>query len=107
MAGIRGGLSALLVLILLAACGQQTQAPAPNQARTRITFVTDWRAQAEHGGFYQALAKGLYASRGLDVVIRAGGPAVNVPQLLAGGAADFAIGRKVERFKPLGMTSIG
>jgi len=64
-------------------------APAP---RTHITFVTDWKAQAEHGGFYQALAEGLYAKRGLDVTIRAGGPQVNVPQLLAGGAADFGIG---------------
>src|ERR1700740_954913 len=65
-------------------------APAP--PRIHITFVTDWKAQAEHGGFYEALAEGLYAKRGLDVTIRAGGPQVNVPQLLAGGAADFGIG---------------
>jgi NitT/TauT family transport system substrate-binding protein len=61
-------------------------------APTHITFVTDWKAQAEHGGFYEALAEGLYAKRGLDVTIREGGPQVNVPQLLAGGAADFGIG---------------
>lgn len=61
-------------------------------APTHITFVTDWKAQAEHGGFYEALAEGLYAKRGLDVTIRQGGPQVNVPQLLAGGAADFGIG---------------
>ncbi len=61
-------------------------------ARTHITFVTDWKAQAEHGGFYEAVAEGLYAKRGLDVTIREGGPQVNVPQLLAGGAADFGIG---------------
>src|ERR1700748_1013219 len=60
--------------------------------RTHITFVTDWKAQAEHGGFYEALAEGLYAKRGLDVTIREGGAQVNVPQLLAGGAADFGIG---------------
>src|SRR6185312_9363347 len=42
-------------------------------------------------GFYEALAEGLYAKRGLDVTIREGGPQVNVPQLLAGGAADFGI----------------
>jgi len=58
----------------------------------RIVFVTDWKAQAEHGGFYEALALGLYRQRGLDVVIREGGPSVNVPQLIAGGAADFGIG---------------
>ncbi len=64
----------------------------PARAATHITFVTDWKAQAEHGGFYEALAEGLYAKRGLDVTIREGGPDVNVPQLLAGGAADFGIG---------------
>lgn len=64
----------------------------PVQAATRIRFVTDWKAQAEHGGFYQALAEGLYAKRGLDVQIIQGGPDVNVPQLLAGGAADFGMG---------------
>ena len=61
-------------------------------ATTIIRFVTDWKAQAEHGGFYQALAEGLYAQRGLDVKIIQGGPDVNVPQLLAGGAADFGMG---------------
>jgi NitT/TauT family transport system substrate-binding protein len=61
-------------------------------ATTSLTFVTDWKAQAEHGGFYEALAEGLYAKRGLDVKILQGGPSVNVPQILAGGAADFGIG---------------
>src|ERR1700761_3660632 len=61
-------------------------------APIHITFVTDWKAQAEHGGFYEAVAEGLYAKRGLDVTIRPGGPQINVPQLLAGGAADFGIG---------------
>ncbi len=61
-------------------------------AATPVTFVTDWKAQAEHGGFYEALAEGLYARRGLAVKIVQGGPSVNVPQLLAGGAADFGIG---------------
>jgi len=61
-------------------------------AATHITFVTDWKAQAEHGGFYEAVAEGLYARAGLDVHILEGGPSVNVPQLLAAGAADFGIG---------------
>jgi NitT/TauT family transport system substrate-binding protein len=60
-------------------------------AGTPVTFVTDWKAQAEHGGFYEALAEGLYAKRGLDVKILQGGPSVNVPQIMAGGAADFGI----------------
>ena len=57
-----------------------------------VRFVTDWKAQAEHGGFYEAAALGLYKKRGLDVSILEGGPSVNVPQMLAGGAADFGIG---------------
>ncbi|HAJ45265.1 MAG TPA: nitrate ABC transporter substrate-binding protein [Alphaproteobacteria bacterium] len=57
----------------------------------KINFVTDWRAQAEHGGYYQAIAKGLYAKRGLAVTLRSGGASVNPPQLIAAGAADFVI----------------
>jgi len=67
-------------------------AVTPARAATTIRFVTDWKAQAEHGGFYQAVAQGLYAKRGIDVKIIQGGPDVNVPQLLAGGAADFGMG---------------
>jgi len=67
-------------------------APAMAAPLVKIRFVTDWKAQAEHGGFYQALAEGLYKKAGLDVQIIEGGPTVNVPQMLAGGAADFGIG---------------
>lgn len=75
------------------------------QAATHITFVTDWKAEAEHGGFYEALAQGLYKAHGLDVHILEGGPSVNVPQLLAGGAADFGIGSN--GFIPLNMLREG
>ncbi|MSP94207.1 MAG: ABC transporter substrate-binding protein [Alphaproteobacteria bacterium] len=92
--------------LLLVACGEQTQNPPQAEtAQTRINFVTDWKAQAEHGGFYQALAEGLYAKRGLDVVIRQGGPSVNVPQILAGGAADFGMGSNA--FIPLNLVREG
>lgn len=65
----------------------------PSSARSRpLRLVTNWYAQAEHGGFYQALATGIYADYGLQVEIRMGGTAVNVLQLLAGGAADFVLG---------------
>ncbi|HWA70377.1 MAG TPA: ABC transporter substrate-binding protein [Rhizomicrobium sp.] len=77
----------------------------PAMANTPIRFVTDWKAQAEHGGFYQALAQGLYARRGLDVRIIQGGPEVNVPQLLAGGAADFGMGSN--SFISLNMVKAG
>lgn len=77
----------------LAALAALAFGPAAHAAPpTPIRFVTDWKAQAEHGGFYEALAEGLYKKAGLDVSILQGGPAVNVPQMLAGGAADFGIG---------------
>src|SRR5512135_2614019 len=60
-------------------------------AQERIVFATDWLAQAEHGGFYQALADGLYRQAGLDVTIRMGGPQVNGMQLLAAGQLDIAM----------------
>lgn len=81
---------------LLAACSGQKEEAAPaakgDGGRTTIRFATDWRAQAEHGGFYQALASGEYARRGLDVQIVQGGPGVNVPQLLASRAVDMGMG---------------
>lgn len=81
--------------LLAAACSDnnRAEAPAPAEAaRTHITFATDWRAQAEQGGFYQAVATGEYTRRGLDVTIMQGGPAVNVPQLLAAGSVDMGMG---------------
>src|SRR5712691_10226366 len=96
----------LVVFLIVAGCGQETPRPPPQgKPQTAIRFVTDWKAQAEHGGFYQALAEGLYAERGLDVSIMEGGPAVNVPQILAGGAADFGIGSNA--FIPLNMRREG
>lgn len=59
---------------------------------TPVSYGTNWFAQAEHGGFYQAVATGIYAEHGLDVTIQMGGPGVNITQVLAGGAADFAMG---------------
>ena len=99
--------AALCVLVaLVAGCGPDTPAvPPQGKPQTRIVFVTDWKAQAEHGGFYQALAEGLYAKRGLDVSIRQGGPAINVPQILAGGAADFGMGSN--GFIPLNLVREG
>ena len=79
-----------LFAVAVAVLGMATAAHAA--PLTKIRFVTDWKAQAEHGGFYEALAEGLYKKAGLDVTIIEGGPAVNVPQMLAGGAADFGIG---------------
>ena len=87
------GLGAALIAALLAGCSpQQAKAPAAGPALVPIRFATDWHAEAEHGGFYEALATGEYQKRGLDVTIIQGGPAVNVPQLLASGAVDMGVG---------------
>ncbi len=58
------------------------------QAADKVVLLTSWYAQAEHGGFYQALATGLYEAEGLDVTIRMGGPQVNGMQLLLNRQAD-------------------
>ncbi|HTP99418.1 MAG TPA: ABC transporter substrate-binding protein [Casimicrobiaceae bacterium] len=60
-------------------------------AQDRVVFATDWLAQAEHGGFYQALAEGIYKKHGLDVTIKMGGPQVNGLQLLAADRIDVAM----------------
>jgi len=80
----------LVPLAALCACSASHQGGAG--ARTVVRFATDWRAQAEHGGFYEALAEGLYAKRGLDVRIIPGGPSVNVPELVASGAVELGDG---------------
>lgn len=88
-------LIAIAVTGLIAGCAPKPQAQAGGQGgpqRTVIRFATDWKAQAEHGGFYQALATGEYARRGLDVRIIQGGPGVNVPQLVASGAVELGMG---------------
>ena len=61
------------------------------QAPDRIVFATDWLAQAEHGGYYQAIAEGIYKKYNLDVTIKMGGPQVNGLQLLAAGQIDVAM----------------
>ncbi len=66
--------------------------PARAQSAQKLTMGTNWKAQAEHGGYYQAVATGIYRKAGLDVTIRMGGPQINHPQLLAAGAIDFNMG---------------
>ena len=64
----------------------------PAAALDRVSFATNWRAEAEHGGFYQAVADGTYAKYGLDVTILQGGPQSNNRLLLAAGRIDFDMG---------------
>lgn len=58
-------------------------------AQQAVTFATNWKAQAAHGGFYQAVADGTYKQYGLDVTIRQGGPQVNNRPLLPARRIDF------------------
>jgi len=61
----------------------------PAQAQDKVVFATNWKAQAAHGGFYQALADGTYRNHGLEVTIQQGGPQVNNRPLLPAGRIDF------------------
>jgi NitT/TauT family transport system substrate-binding protein len=78
--------SAALALIALVI------APIMARADDKISFITDWTAEAEHGGFYQAVATGIYKKYGLDVTLRQGGPSMNTAQMLAAGAVDIRMG---------------
>jgi NitT/TauT family transport system substrate-binding protein len=64
-------------------------APARAQPLEKTSFATNWVAEAEHGGFYQALADGTYRKYGLDVTIVPGGPQANNRLLMTAGKVDF------------------
>ncbi len=66
-------------------------AGAAAHAQDKVSVITTWFAQAEHGGLYQAVATGIYKKHGLDVTIKMGGPQVNGLQLLLAGQVDFAM----------------
>jgi NitT/TauT family transport system substrate-binding protein len=65
---------------------------SPVSAQDKVTKATNWKAQAEHGGYYQAVATGIYAKYGLDVTIRQGGPNVDNNLLMLAGRIDFNMG---------------
>lgn len=79
-------LAAILVVVVLRPGAKVTG------GGVHVVFATDWKAQAEHGGFYEALAKGYYKDAGLDVTIQQGGPDINIPQLLATDTIQFGLG---------------
>ncbi len=62
---------------------------ASAQILDKVSYLTNWRAEAEHGGFYQAVAAGLYRKAGIDCDLRQGGPAVSSAQLMMGGRVDM------------------
>src|SRR5258707_12950025 len=74
---------------LVVACAATLAAGAQGQTLNKVSFGTNWVAEAEHGGHYQALVDGTYRRYGLDVTIVPGGPQVNNRLLLPVGKLDF------------------
>lgn len=82
--------------ILLAGCRRVVNtAPAADGGGPprKVVLQSDWFPQAEHGGYYQALARGFYAQSGLDVEIWPGGPGSGIKLKVARGDADFGMFR--------------
>ena len=76
--------------LVIAACAALLPTPVAAQGNLdKVSFATNWLAQAEHGGHYQALVDGTYRRYGLDVTIVPGGPNVNNRMLLPVGKLDF------------------
>jgi len=71
--------------------GATAIASAGAQPLDKVSFGTNWVAEAEHGGFYQAVADGTYRKYGLDVTIVPGGPQVNNRILVPVGKMDFGM----------------
>jgi NitT/TauT family transport system substrate-binding protein len=101
-AGRRGevGMRVLIGAVLCTVAGLMF---ARYAAAESVSFGTDWKAEAEHGGYYQAIATGIYRGHGLEVTLRQGGPQVNHAQLLAAGRLDFNLAPN--SFGPLNFTS--
>jgi NitT/TauT family transport system substrate-binding protein len=86
---------AAALTVLFAGCARNEPATSAGgvAALPKVRFKDDWFPQAEHGGFYQALAKGYYKDAGIDVDIVPGGPGVTVEQIMLSGQVDLAMGR--------------
>jgi NitT/TauT family transport system substrate-binding protein len=86
--GLLGGAAVSLVPVPGARVSAQTL--------DKVSYQTNWRAQAEHGGFYLAVANGIYKKHGIDADIRMGGPQQNPSQLLLGGRVDMIMSNSFE-----------
>ncbi len=91
---LRAAAGLVLAGPLLVPLGRRSQA----QTLDKVSFQTDWRAQAEHGGYYQAIAAGLYRKAGIECDLRQGGPSLNISQLLLAGRVDMAMSNSFEAF---------
>jgi NitT/TauT family transport system substrate-binding protein len=87
--GLLGGTA---VVSLVAVPGARVSA----QTLDKVSYQTNWRAQAEHGGFYLAVTNGIYKKYGIDCDLRMGGPQQNPSQLLLGGRVDMIMSNSIE-----------
>ena len=79
----------IMLALLAGAVAGGLSAAGTAQAMDKVIFQTNWRAEAEHGGFYQALATGIYKKYGIDATIRMGGPQQDPSAMLLAGKVDF------------------
>ena len=91
----RGALGLIGGSALVAVPGARVSA----QTLDKVSYQTNWRAQAEHGGFYLAAANGIYKKYGIDAEIRPGGPQQNPSQLLLGGRVDMIMSNSFEAIR--------
>jgi NitT/TauT family transport system substrate-binding protein len=89
---------------LLAGCNSFSSNTSPKASTSSdkldvVNLGLSWVAEVEYGGFYQAVANGIYKAHGLDVRIRQGGPSVNGGLLLVNGSIDFYLGQGVDAIK--------
>jgi NitT/TauT family transport system substrate-binding protein len=97
MPSLRLAASLILIPLLAGACARRDPAPAESPVRPaamrKVVLQTDWFPQAEHGGYYQALARGYYAEAGIEVDIWSGGPGAGIKLKVVRGDADFGMMR--------------
>jgi NitT/TauT family transport system substrate-binding protein len=84
ISALKAAYAAILIGVAVVCAGASAA-----QARDKVTFMTAWRAEVEHAGFYQALATGIYEKYGLDVDVQMGGPQIDASALLIAGKVDF------------------
>ena len=92
--GYRGIIIAAMVILCAGGCTRKETAAAPpleQAAPPKVILQTDWFPQAEHGGYYQALAKGFYKEAGIEVEIWPGGPGAGIKLKVARGDAHFGM----------------
>ncbi|MEO6874409.1 MAG: ABC transporter substrate-binding protein [Opitutaceae bacterium] len=90
---VRNAAWILVLAALVGGCSRKEAAAVATSPLRKVVLQSDWFPQAEHGGFYQALAKGFYRDVGLEVEILPGGPGANIKVGVAKGAADFGMYR--------------